>query len=131
MASAPLVHANAQEFAYVGGFPIPMNSASMNNAPAANTAAVCTCAADADRVNVLTSVQWSYSAAPTGGSLQVESVSGTIVWGPHAITAAGLGSLRFDPPIMNTNKNEALIVTLAAPGGTVVGALSIQAHRIF
>lgn len=97
------------------------------HAPAGNTAAVVTEAADASRPHVLAGIYCGYSATPTGGNIKVEDGSGNTVFtlplataGPHLIT--------FEPPRCGT-KNTALIVTLAAGGGAVVGALNINVRR--
>ena len=107
---------------------IAWNSA-LRHVPAAATAAVVTIEADASRPNVISQIFWSYSAAPTAGSLKVEDVSGTIVWGPHHITAGGPGQVDFMPPLCNAVKNTAMIVTLASGGGAVEGVLSVNAYK--
>jgi hypothetical protein len=71
-------------------------------------------------------VAWSYSAAPTGGGLKIEDGSGNIVF-QIDITAAGPGFIPFTPPRKGA-ANTALIVTLFAPGGAVVGKLSVLGH---
>ena len=130
MAQGPVVNLQATNGRFMQSLPITGSTTTglLNHAPAAATAAVCTLDADTDRPNRLNSVFWSYSAAPTGGSIKVEAASGSTIWGPHAITAAWPGSWTFDPPL-ETSKNQALIVTLASGGGSVVGALSIGAFR--
>jgi hypothetical protein len=95
------------------------------HAPAAATAAVVTYAAVTGKKHYLYGVTWSYSAAPTGGNLKVEDVSGTTVLTAD-ITAAGPGQLIFDPPIVSSIVNTALIITLASGAGTVVGKLSCR-----
>ena len=77
--------------------PIPASTADVH-APSSNTAAVVTYAAVSDRRHALGGVAWSYSAAPTGGSLKIEDGSGNVVFGPHAITSAGPGVIYFTPP---------------------------------
>ena len=95
--------------------------------PASNTAAVVTKAAPgAGLFNVIGGVYWSYDGAPTGGSLKIEDVSGTIVLEVD-ITADGPGFLPFSPPIRNAAANTALIVTLAAGGSGVTGKLAVNA----
>lgn len=97
--------------------------------PAANTAAVVTYAAlDAAKAHVIDQIFWSYSAAPTGGTLKVEDVAGTVVFGPHHITAAGPDSLTFDPPLRSAIGGTAMIVTLAAGGAGITGVLTCR-HR--
>lgn len=88
--------------------------------PSAATAAVCTFAAVSETIHELDSVSWSYSAAPTGGNLAVESPSGTTIF-QLAVTAAGPGSVIF-PKALKGASGQALIVTLASGAGAVVGS---------
>ncbi len=99
-------------------------------APAANTAAVVTYPAVAAKnngvvnmSNVIGKVVWSYNGTPTGGSLKIEDGSGNIVFGPHYITAGGPGDITFDSP-KKGSADTALIVTLAAGGAGISGAVS-------
>jgi hypothetical protein len=88
-------------------------------APAAATAATVTLAAVAGQAWVLSQIAWSYSAAPTGGSL-------TIAWGSvsmvFAIIAGGPSQLVFPDPL-RLPTNTAVIITLASGGGSVVGTV--------
>jgi hypothetical protein len=90
--------------------------------------AACTVAlaGDADRGHVIGEVIWSYSAAPTGGKLTIASASDTLF--EVDITAAGPDVVTFTPPLL-TGKSEAATVTLAAPGGAVVGKLNVVCWR--
>lgn len=76
--------------------------------------------------HVIGAVYWSYDAAPTGGAISVEDVSGTTVWGPFAITAAGPGFMPIWPPLVSDLQNTALIIKLAAPGGSVQGRVGCR-----
>lgn len=89
--------------------------------PNADTAAVVTLAAVTDLEHVVHNIQWSYSDAPTGGKLTI-TVAAVIVWEVD-ITAAGPGG--FGMPIAGDD-NEAVVITLAAGGGSVVGKLNVQ-----
>lgn len=95
-------------------------------AGAAGAAAAKTYDAVADKCHVISGVAWSYSAAPTGGRLTIEDGAGVVVLDLD-ITTAGPDSVQFVPPKRGT-MNTALIVTLAAPGGAVVGKLNILGH---
>lgn len=106
----------------------PGFTADLQHAPAAATAAVVTLTADADSRNILGQIFWSYSAAPTGGSIKVEDGAGSVVWGPHYITAAGIDSVTFNPPLCGT-RNTALVITLASGAGAVVGVCSANAWK--
>lgn len=94
------------------------------HAPAADTAAIITLAAASGTRHVVDKVFGSYSATPTGGSLTIAStVLGTAVSVVVAITAAGPFDFDFPVPIQGDD-NTAITITLAAPGGTVVGKVN-------
>ena len=95
--------------------------------PAAATAAVVTYAAVAGKRHVISGIAYSYSAAPTGGNLKVEDVSGTTIFSMD-ITAAGPGVVYFDPAKGNALPNTALIITLASGAGAVVGKVNVLGH---
>lgn len=98
-----------------------------NHAPADNVAAVVTYAAVAGKRHYLYDIYWSYDSDLTVvGTLEVEDVSGTVVFGPMPITQSGPGPLHFDPPIVSSAVNTAMIVTLATGGATVQGVLSCR-----
>lgn len=104
--------------------PYPASSGNRHY-PSSNTAAVVTKAAVPGYAHVVGSVAWSYDAAPTGGNLKIEDVSGTTVFSID-ITAAGPGVFNFFPPLKMAAANTALIVTLAAGGSGVTGKLSVH-----
>ena len=93
---------------------------------AANVAAVITVALSTEQYWVLDWVMWSYSEVPVGGRLTV--AIGSVTYLDIDIAAAGPGPLRFDPPVYNPafTKGEAMVITLAAGGGTCVGKLSAR-----
>ena len=91
------------------------------HAPAAATAAVITIAAEAEVVHVLDQIEWSYDAAPTGGRLTV-TIGGTTVL-DLSITADGPGFIPFPKGLYGT-VNQAVVITLASGGGTVVGKIN-------
>lgn len=98
-----------------------------NHAPADNTAAVVTYAAVAGQQHYLHGIYWSYDAAITAiGTVKVEDVSGTTVFGPLPIPSMGPGFFLFDPPIVSSAVNTAMIVTLATGGALVQGVLSCR-----
>lgn len=101
-------------------------SSDLHHAPAANTAAVVTIAADASRPNIVSQVFYSYSAAPTGGSLIITD-GGTEVFKQH-ITAAGPGQVDFVPPLKGAS-NSAVVVTIAAGGGVITGTCTVNAWK--
>lgn len=89
--------------------------------PAAATPAVLTYAASVDVAHVLSEVTWSYSAAPTGGSLIIADGSDTIF--KVAITAAGPDQVIF-PRGKRGHSGRAMTVTLASGGGAVEGIVN-------
>jgi len=101
-----------------------------NAAGADNAANIVTYAAVAARKHYLYGIFWAYDADLTAvGKITVEDVSGTVVFGPLPITAAGPGFLPFDPPIVSSAVNTAMIVTLATGGAAVQGVLSCR-HEV-
>lgn len=101
-----------------------------NAAGADNAASVVTYAAAAAKKHYLYGIFWSYDSDLTVvGTLQVEDVSGTVVFGPLPVTASGPGFLSFDPPIVSSAVNTAMIVTLATGGAAVQGVLSCR-HEV-
>lgn len=100
-------------------------AAGNTHAPAANTAAVVTKAAVAAKYHVIRKIFCGYSATPTGGLLTIQDVSGTTVF-TVPIPAAGLNTIDFgEKGIRTAAVNTALIVTLAAGAGAVVGYLNV------
>lgn len=101
-------------------------SAEINDATAgANTIVTITLAALDGHRRIAHHIQWSYSAAPTGGRLFVEDGVGTTILDVDII-AGGQGSMDlFLPGSINT----ALVFNLAAGSGAIVGKLNCQTTR--
>jgi hypothetical protein len=103
-----------------------------SNFPAANLAAVVTIAAEASNVWCIRRITCSYAdpanaaTTPTAGRLTVVAGSTTLL--DVAITLQGEKDFEFDQDNVLTNNtlNEAVVITLAAPGGAVVGKLAVQ-----
>ena len=94
------------------------------HAPSSNTAAVITIAAVAGVAHELESVSFSYDAAPTGGSITIESPSGTTLQ-KLFITAAGAGPVPLGNSCLKSpTVNAAMIITLAAGGSGVSGIVN-------
>lgn len=98
--------------------------------PAANTAAVCTLPAVEGKSRHIGQILLSYDDDPTGGEIKVEeynaagdTVERTII--KHAVTSGGLGPWLFAPTIKFT-ANRKVVVTLAAGGSGVSGALFVN-----
>jgi hypothetical protein len=99
-----------------------------NHAPADNTSAVVTYASGGGQTkHYLYDIFWGYDSDLTVvGTLKVEDVSGTTVFGPLPITKSGPGFLHFDPPIVSSAVATAMIVTLTTGGAAVQGVLSCR-----
>lgn len=95
--------------------------------PAAATAAVLTYAAETGVAHVLSEVSWSYSAAPTGGSLIIADGADTIF--KVAITAAGPNQLMF-PKGKRGHSGRAMTVTLASGAGAVEGIVNATHYTV-
>ena len=91
---------------------------------ATNVAAVVTLAADADQTHVLDALYYSYDAAPTGGLLTV-TIGGTTVFEVD-VTAGGPDDFEFPNGLYNDAKNEEMVVTLAAAGGSIQGIVTVS-----
>jgi hypothetical protein len=114
-----------------GGVPVGVREATAPaaaahvNAPAANTAAVITLAATADKKHYVPRVAWSYDAVPTGGRLTITD-DGTTVF-DMSITADGPGVI--DLGIESAAVNKAMVITLAAGGAAVTGKVNVPGAR--
>lgn len=119
---------NWKQFELAVNFPVGFDATNMGTSAGGADQSI-TIAADADRPNCLSQIWVSYSATPTGGGLKVENGSGTTVWGPFPIAAAGLIEVNFCPPLQGS-KNTALIVTATSGGGAVTSALYVNAFKL-
>lgn len=95
---------------------------------AGGAAAVLTIAADANSPIFIKAVIFGYSAAPTGGSIKIEDGAGNVVFPAMPITGAGMFEITFDPP-RGGSANTAMVITLASPGGAVVGTIWANVWR--
>lgn len=86
----------------------------------ADTAVSLTLAAVANKKHYVPRVVWSYSAAPTGGRLTITDDGATVF--DIDIIAGGPGAA--DVHLESAVANKALVITLAAAGGAVVGKLN-------
>jgi hypothetical protein len=100
---------------------VPVGLISTHATAAAATAVVITLPAVENRRSVLHGVQWSYSAAPTGGKLTITTNAVTIF--EEDITASGPGGHTIVLPSLN---NTTMVITLASGAGAVVGKLNVQ-----
>lgn len=98
-------------------------------APSSDTAAVATLAAPSNNKRwVLESVNYSYSGAPTAGSLIIAwADSGTSYSETHYIAAAGPGQLIWNTP-KHFPAGAAVTITLAAGGSSKSGTVYPTAH---
>lgn len=100
------------------------------HAPAADTAAVVTIAADADEFWALDSIHYGYDKAPGGVETLVVTIGGVVKhtgYVPNDINNAGPHEALFPGGLYvgPKNKNEALVVTLSAATGTCKGVVNI------
>ena len=100
-------------------------AAADSHAPADNTAAIVTYTGIASTSHVISGIAWSYDADPTGGSLIITD-NGAVVFTVF-ITKGGPGVFVFPIP-KKADVAHALVITLAAGGGTVQGTVSILNH---
>ena len=98
-----------------GGFP-------RTSTAAANTVVTQTIAAVTGSRHYLRGLVVSYSAAPTGGRVFIESPSGTTIFDVD-ITAAGPTTVPIPSALMGA-MSAAMIITLAAGGAAVVGKVN-------
>lgn len=73
-------------------------------------------------------VSWSYSDTPTGGSITIADSAGSpVTYFSLHVTAGGPGGWTFSPALsLPAGLNS--VVTLAAPGGAIVGKLFVNAY---
>lgn len=102
------------------GFPVAGRTDHRSTGAAGGAATVAK-AVDTERGYVVSQIDWSYSTTPTGGGLTIADGTGTLF--NIDIAAAGPGGVKFEPPLLSA-KSSALTVTLAAPGGAVVGKVN-------
>ena len=101
-----------------------------NHVPAANTAAVVTIAADANHVWDIRAVYASYTAAPTNGSLDI-SIGGVSKYNVPVTDSGIVGkngilfALGDEEDGLHGTYNQAVVVTLAAGGVGINGAVNV------
>lgn len=103
-----------------GGLVSPQNITRLSNVPAAATAAVNSITGVPGLRYIVHGIQWSYSAAPTGGRLTI-SDGATLL--DLDITEGGPGALAAGIPC---DSGATLTITLASGAGAVVGKLNSQ-----
>jgi hypothetical protein len=92
-------------------------------APAANTLADIAINPGSRSV-VIHQVQWSYSAAPTGGRLRIQDGATDVF--DIDITAGGPGSITFSPP-RRCSALSVVTSVLAAGGAGITGKINVNA----
>jgi hypothetical protein len=103
---------------------VPHPDVNRIDAPAANTAAELTFAAEAGRRHVVYKIGWSYDDTPVGGQIQVFS-GGEAMTAPFYITSGGPGWLPFTV-VGKIGQN--LLVQVTAGGAAVTGSIWVQHH---
>lgn len=89
---------------------------------AANTAVVITYAASKHGGQVIKEIQADYSATPTGGMVTITEGGTTVRQFPVTGTSR---TITFADGGLRTGKNQAVVITLAAGSGSVVGYLNV------
>lgn len=103
---------------------MPLAIPAVVGAPGA--AAVLTLPADPTHRHIVDSLAWSYSGAPTGGGITVAD-NGTIVFSMD-IGISGAGQITFKMGLPASTFGNAVTITLAAGGVTVVGKINVESH---
>lgn len=99
------------------------------NVSGAGTAATITLpAAGLIRRNVIKSITASYSAAPTGGNLQITDGGVTVF--DADILLGGPFQIPFPDGVQNLAVNSAFVITLAGGGGAIVAKLSVASTTL-
>lgn len=107
-----------------GSIPVQETPATPQSGTAAvNTAVAITIAGVALQTIRITHLSWSYSAAPTAGSLTVV-VNGVTIW-QSDITSAGSGAVPLPPGGIICQAGQNAVVTLSAAGAAVAGRLNV------
>jgi len=97
------------------------------HAPADNTSAVVTYGAGGAGVkHYLYDIFFGYDSTLTVVGTIAVTDDGATVFGPLPVTVAGVGQLHFDPPMVSSVANKAMVVTLTTGGATVQGVLSCR-----
>lgn len=100
-------------------------SSTFIHVPNANTAAVVTLAATAGWAWIVERIVWSYSATPTGGRLTIVETETTVL--DIDITSGGPGPFEVGEEY---SAGAAVVITLAAGSGSVVGKLNVKARLV-
>lgn len=108
----------------------PPQTASDIRTPTSGQAAGVHYGADAYRRHKIQHIDWSYDTTPVSGYVQVESPSGTVIWGPQYITSAGAGFHDFNEDELSGAMGNSMFVVLANGGPNCRGSLSIVGHRL-
>jgi len=71
-------------------------------------------------------IEYSYSAAPTGGGIQITD-GGTVVYQLDASSAGAPQAVQFLQPRVARAKGNTVVITLLSGGGAIVGKLNVEA----
>lgn len=93
---------------------------------APGAAAVLQLPADPSHRHVIDSLAWSYSGAPTGGGISVADNGSTVF--TMDVMLAGYGQIIFKTGLAAATFGNALTITLAAGGLSIVGKLNVESH---
>ena len=111
-----------------GSVPVnPVPSTPVSGTAAVNTQVQVTIAGVASQAIRLTSLSWSYSGAPTGGTVTVVVNAVTIL--QLDIAAAGPGFVELPPGGLECALGQSAVITLTAAGAAVVGRLNVSSYN--
>lgn len=115
-------------FVVTEGIPLDAN-ANHRAVSGAGAAATVTFAAVAKARHVIEGLHVGYDGTPQAGAyVQIEDVAANVVY-KMPITAAGLAPINFPRPIRSAAVNTAMIITLSAGGGTVLGYINVLGYH--
>lgn len=100
-----------------------------SNFPAADTAAVITVDADADHIHVLHWIHAGFDLAPLAAAKLNVTINAVEVWAvdiPANLANAGPHEFQFPDGLFGSNKNEAMVITLATGGAGKTGKINAK-----
>lgn len=110
---------------YEQGSTLPQSSSDSAVGVSGNNAAVYYPAAGPSTRHVLYHVDWGYDSTPASGQFYVQSPSGTTIFGPIPITAAGAGYSEWDDGLKGGVGSDMLVV-LKKGGPSAIGFVDVS-----
>jgi hypothetical protein len=93
--------------------------------------AVVNYAATENIAHTIFGISWDYNTDPTasGAAVQVESPSGTVVWGPLPIQNKGAGFFDFDRGLRGAESQQMLVKAIGG-GASIRATVAVKGHRL-